>query len=195
MLDMEPGWISPIVEDLAAVKTPANAPPMLVALVEHEHVPHADIVEITAFKGHMIEACLSAADDRQKVKSTNRSRSRPLVEVQERSRDMRFIPLMDQFGRLHPKNSAIPGDELLGVCRENGRVAEDAAHAKRHSQGAGKRPRRFLAKASFQTIGAPSDRTGGRAARRRAQTPRALPVRIAAHDDQAAAKVRAIINL
>ncbi len=63
MLDMEPGRVSPIVKDLTAVEMPADAPAVFVALVDHRHVAHANVIEVSAFEVTVIEARFGAADD------------------------------------------------------------------------------------------------------------------------------------
>ena len=47
MLNVEARRISSIVEDLTAVEMAADAPAMLVALVDHPLVPHAEVIEVT----------------------------------------------------------------------------------------------------------------------------------------------------
>src|SRR5271166_481021 len=67
MLDMEAGGIGPIVEDLAAVEMAADAPAMLVALVDHRLVPHAEIVEVAALERDMVHSHDRRADDGERV--------------------------------------------------------------------------------------------------------------------------------
>ena len=124
---MEADRIGPVVEYLAAMEVAADTPAVLVALVQHLHMPHADIVEVAALERHMVQARGRCADDRQGMVV---GPLWPLVQVHEGGQHLGLVTTMDQLGRLHAEVLAVPLDQLPGGRREDRQMAE-ALHVRR----------------------------------------------------------------